>query len=175
MSETNSATATESVSVPMETVATVQPIGSNGAAHKRKAKPKSKKTKVKAKTKVEKPAAKKERKVKTKPEILVCKGQVRILAALAKQDTPLLGDRLTKLSKMASRAWLSEYLGTKDSENDGFIMRKGERTNVRKLIPSGLVKAVKIKEESDGINETRYEITSAGKAKLEKLTENKDK
>ena len=104
-------------------------------------------------------------------------GQVRILKALSKAAKSLTGERLTTAAKLASRAWLSEYLGCEDSANGGFIMKAGKRTSVRKLIPAGLVRPLdRLIEKGDKGGDSReraYEITGSGKTTLRRLLNGK--
>lgn len=100
----------------------------------------------------------------------LAKGQIRILAALAKSGEPMFGDTLYKKAKLASRAWLSEYLGRETSANDGYIMKGGKPTSIRKLIPAGLVRTEVIGKNGalDDNPKTAYHLTAAGKKSLAK-------
>ena len=96
-----------------------------------------------------------------KQEVRFPAAQVRILKALSKG--PMEGDKLTKAANLSTRAWLSEYLGTKESAHGGFIFRKGKATSIKKLIPAGLVSSF------TGGELVVYDITKAGRKKLATL------
>jgi hypothetical protein len=96
------------------------------------------------------------------------KPQLRILASLVKAGkSGMSGNQLTTQAKLASRAWLSEYLGCKDSINDGYILSDGKRTKVRKLIPAGYVNMIKLtiaeaSRKHSALTEARYFATKTG-------------
>ena len=101
-----------------------------------------------------------------RPTVTYPAGQVRILATLAKAPMGRMpGDKLQLKAKISSRAWLSEYLGTPESPDNGFLMRKGIRTSARKLVPAKLVKVIQDPELPGRV----YEITAQGRKTLTKL------
>ena len=129
------------------------------------------KTVKKAKKAVKKTTPKmKKKKGKTAMDNSICKPQIRILQVLGNCKRPIGAEKLYKLAQLASPAWLSEYMGTKDSAHDGYIFRSGKKTPIRKLVPAGLVKRTHLVDETASReNGIEYQLTPAGRSKLEKL------
>lgn len=111
----------------------------------------------------------------------LCPAQERILKALRPYKRPISAALLQKEARIATSKWLSEYMGVKESAHDGYIFRtdkktgKGMKTPIRKLVPAGLVKRSKLVDKTDGTNRVQYELTPAGRSKLEKLLEESKK
>ena len=96
------------------------------------------------------------------------KPQTRILAALAKSRLPLSRDKLVKAASITTAAWVVEYLGHAGMEVP-FVIKEGKPSTIKKLVPAGYVKAVKVGGSGEEVNETLYEITDRGRAILKKI------